>query len=217
MRIIVAGAGKLGRRVAEIIKEKNTVIVIERDEARARYIEDLLHVTVVRGDANDPSVLLEAGADRSDVLVAATSDDEDNLVVCMLAKYEFKIKKVVGAVRNPKNQWLYNRSWGVDVSIDSAQLVANLIEEEATLCDIVTLMKLRQGEIIVTEYRVPSTSKVLGKVVTEIKLPERTIVGAVIRGTEIFANKPDVTIEADDELLLVTNPDVVDSLPSFFA
>jgi trk system potassium uptake protein TrkA len=213
MRVIVAGAGKLGRRVAEVIKEKNTVVVIERDEARACYINNLLDVQVVTGDANDPSILLEAGADRADVLVAATSDDEDNLVICMLAKYEFKVRKVIGAVRNPKNQWLYNRSWGVDVALDSAQLVAKIIEEEATLRDLVTLLKLREGQISVSEATVSPGSQVAGKAIRDISLPEHCIIAAVLRGNEIVVPSGDLQILSGDEILFIAHPDAEDLLP----
>ncbi len=214
MRVIVAGAGKLGRRIADIIKEKHTVVVIEQDEARAKYIEDLLGVRVVNGDANAPDVLLDAGADRADVVVAATGDDEDNLVICMLSKFEFKVRKVIGAVRNPKNQWLYNRSWGVDVAIDSAQIVAQLIEEEASLRDIVTLLKLREGEVTVTELTVPPTSKIAGKLIRDVELPEHCIVAAILRGTDILVPSADLRIEPGDEVLFIAHTDAANQLPA---
>jgi trk system potassium uptake protein TrkA len=213
MRVIVAGAGKLGRRVAEIIKEKHAVVVIEKDEARAKYIQELLGVRVMNGDANDPAVLSEAGADNADVMVASTSDDEDNLVICLLSKFEFKVKKVIGAIRNPKNAWLYNRSWGVDVALDSAQIVAQIIEEEATLADLVTLLKLREGEISVTELTVPTGSKMAGKAIREIPLPECCIVAAILRGTDILVPSNDVTIQAGDELLFIAHPEAEGKLP----
>ncbi len=213
MRVIVAGAGKLGRRIADIIKEKHTVIVIEQDEARSKYIEDLLGVRVVTGDANDPNRLTDAGVDQADVMVACTGDDEDNLVICMLSKFEFKVPKVIGAVRNPKNQWLYNRSWGVDVAIDSAQIVAQLIEEEASLRDIVTLLKLREGEVTVTELTVSATSNIAGKLANSIELPEHCIIAAILRGTDILVPSANVTIETGDELLFIAHTDAAERLP----
>jgi len=217
MRIIVAGAGKLGRRIAEIIKEKHAVTVVERDEARARYIEDLLGVRVVVGDACDPAVLLDSGADRADVVVAATSDDEDNLVVCMLAKFEYKVKKVIGAVRNPKNQWLYNRSWGVDVALDSAGIVAKIIEEEATLRDIVTLLKLREGEVSVTELSVSPTSSIVGKALRDIPFPDRCVVAAVLRGSEILVPSADLQVQSGDEILFILHPEAEAKLQGLVA
>jgi trk system potassium uptake protein len=206
MKIIVAGAGKLGRRVAEIIKEKHDVVVIDRDEARCRYIAELLDVPVVYGDACSPAILLQAGADHADVLVAATSDDEDNLVLAMLAKTEFKIKSVIGAVRNPRNQWLYNRSWGVDVALDSAGMVAKIIEEEATLRDLVTLLKLRGGEVSVSEVTISEDSKFVGKAIKDLGLPERCVVAAILRGTSILVPSADQEIIAGDEILFIADP-----------
>ena len=141
-----------------------------------------------------PGVLLEAGAKGADVLVAATGEDEDNLVLAMLAKKEFQVKKVIAAVRNPKNTWLYNRSWGVDVALDSAQIVARIIEEEATLRDLVTLLKLREGEISVTEVTVTPASKIAGKPIREMALPDQCVIAAILRGTSILVPSADLEV-----------------------
>ena len=115
------------------------------------------------GDIDEPGVLLDAGVDRADVFVAATGDDEDNLVGCLLAKNEFKVKRVIGTVRNPRNRWLYNRSWGVDVAIDAAQIVTRIIEEEATLTDLVRLLDLREGEVTLSAITATEGGKLAGK------------------------------------------------------
>ena len=156
MRIVIAGAGTLGRRVADYTRAQHEVVVIEQSRARAQAIEEELGVKVLVGDADEPEVLLEAGVDRADVFVASTGHDEDNLVACLLAKNEYKVRKVIAAVRNPRNRWLFNRSWGVDVAIDSAEIVTKLIEEEATLADVVTLLDLREGEVTVSSMTVSS-------------------------------------------------------------
>ena len=117
-------------------------------------------------------MLLQAGADRADVFVAATGHDEDNLVGCLLAKNEFKVKKVIAAVRNPRNRWLYNRSWGVDVALDSAQIVARIIEEEATLTDLVRLLDLREGEVTVTSMTATEGGSLAGKTFAELRMPK---------------------------------------------
>ncbi|MCX6374158.1 MAG: NAD-binding protein, partial [Actinobacteria bacterium] len=121
MKVIVAGAGTLGRRVARYVGEKHDVTIVEKSGARCASVTDEFqgfgNVRVLRGDIDEPAILLEAGVDRADVFVAATGHDEDNLVGCLLAKHEFEVKRVIGAVRNPRNRWLYNRSWGVDVAL----------------------------------------------------------------------------------------------------
>ena len=192
--------------------ERNAVVVVERDEQRASHIDSLLNLRVVNGDACDPAVLLEAGADSAEVLVAATGHDEDNLVITVLAKAEFHIKKVIGAVRNPKNQWLYNRSWGVDVALDSAQMMAKIIEEEATLRDLVTLLKLREGQVAVTEITVPPTSRMAGKAIRDIGLPKQCLIAAVLRGAEILVPSGEVEIQSGDTILLIAHPDAEEKL-----
>ncbi len=161
---------------------------------------------MLQGDADEPSVLLEAGVDRADVFVAATGDDEDNLVACLLAKNEYKVKKVIAAVRNPRNRWLYNRSWGVDVALDSAQIVARLIEEEATLTDLVKLLDLREGEVTITSITATADGVLVGKTFEELHVPPGCHPAAVIRGSDVVMPGPDVRIAAGDMLLVIAGP-----------
>ena len=158
------------------------------------------------GDADEPAVLLEAGVDRADVFVAATGHDEDNLVASLLAKNEYKVKKVIAAVRNPRNRWLYNRSWGVDVAIDSAQIVARLIEEEATLTDVVTLLDLREGEVTVSSMTINEGHWAAGKTMQQLGLPEGCVVAALLHDTEIVMPKPETVVEPGDQLLIIAGP-----------
>jgi trk/ktr system potassium uptake protein len=206
MRVVVAGAGKLGRRVSQILDPMHTVVVIEQDEARADAIRQELGCTVINGDADEPYILLEAGIERADVLVAATGHDEDNLVACLLAKNEYKVKKVIAAVRNPRNRWLYNRSWGVDVAIDSAQIVASLIEEEAKLSDIVELLSLGEGEITVSAVTATGGGTLAGKSMGELHIPPGCNPAAILRDAEVIMPAPEVRVEVGDVLLFVTSP-----------
>ena len=144
--------------------------------------------------------------DRADVFVAATGHDEDNLVGCLLAKNEFKVKKVIGAVRNPRNRWLYNRSWGVDVALDSAQIVARLIEEEATLTDLVRLLDLREGEVTLTAITATADGSLAGKTFAELGIPEGCHPVALLRGNDVVMPGEGVRIEVDDALLVLAGP-----------
>jgi len=203
MRVLVVGTGKLGRRVVAYIHEHHEVVAVEKDEDRCRAIEDEFGITVVHGDGDEPSILLQAGAERADVLVATTGDDEDNLVAALLAKNEFKVKKVIAACRNPRNRWLFNRSWGVDVVVDSAQIVARLIEEEATLSDVVTLLKLREGEFSVTAVTVSEESGLAGLRIADLNVPRGCQAAAVLRGSEVIQPTSLSPLENGDELLLI--------------
>jgi trk system potassium uptake protein TrkA len=206
MRIVIAGAGTLGRRVASYTKDQHDVLVVEQSTPRARAIEEELGVAVVTGDADEPSVLLEAGVDRADVFVAATGHDEDNLVACLLAKNEYKVKKVIAAVRNPRNRWLYNRSWGVDVAIDSAEIVSSLIEEEATLTDIVELLSLREGEVTVSAMSISEDHWAAGKTFKQIGVVEGCVIAALLHRDEILVPEPDSVVEPGDQLLIISGP-----------
>jgi trk system potassium uptake protein TrkA len=206
MRIVIAGAGTLGRRVANYTREQHDVLVIEQSRERAHAVEDELGVKVLVGDADEPAVLIEAGVDRADVFVASTGHDEDNLVASLLAKNEYKVRKVIAAVRNPRNRWLYNRSWGVDVAIDSAEIVTKLIEEEATLADVVTLLDLHEGEVTVSSMMINKDHWAAGKTMAQLGLPEGCVVAALLHDAKIVMPKPDTVVEAGDQLLIVAGP-----------
>ena len=210
MKVIVAGAGTLGRRVTRYVSDKHDVTIIEQDPERCAAVAEEFkgwkEVSVILGDIDEPTVLLQAGVDRADVFVAATGDDEDNLVGCLLAKSEFKVKKVIAAVRNPRNRWLYNRSWGVDVALDSAQIVARIIEEEATLTDLVRLLDLREGDVTVTSMTATEGGSLAGKTFGELRMPKSCYPAAVLRGCEVIMPGPDVRIEAGDALLVIAGP-----------
>ncbi len=211
MKVIVAGAGTLGRRVARYVSEKHDVVVIEKDPQRydaiAKEFLGWKEVTVMQGDIDEPALLLEAGADRADVFVAATGDDEDNLVGCLLAKNEFKVKRVIGAVRNPRNRWLYNRSWGVDVALDAAQIVARIIEEEATLTDLVRLLDLREGDVTLTAITATAEGSLAGKTFAELGVPEGCYPVALLRGNDVVMPGEGVRIQVDDALLVLAGPE----------
>ena len=210
MKVIVAGAGTLGRRVAHYVGEKHDVTIVEQSRERCETVSEEFRgnesVRVLRGDIDEPAILLEAGIDRADVFVAATGDDEDNLVGCLLAKNEYKVKKVIGAVRNPLNRWLYNRSWGVDVALDSAQIVARLIEEEATLTDLVRLLDLREGEVTLTAITATADGRLAGKTFAELGIPEGCYPVALLRGNDVVMPGEGVRIEVDDALLVLAGP-----------
>jgi trk/ktr system potassium uptake protein len=207
MRVVIAGAGTLGRRVAFYVRrEGHDVIIVEKDPGRAQGVKEELGVEIVVGDADEPAVLEQAGLGHTDVVVAATGHDEDNLVVSLLAKNEFKVKKVIAVVRNPRNRWLYNRSWGVDAAIDSAQIVARLIEEEATITDVIKLLSLREGEITLTTVTATADGTMAGKTVQELHVPTACLPAAILRGTEVLRPTPDLRIQVGDELLVIAGP-----------
>jgi trk system potassium uptake protein TrkA len=217
MKLVMVGAGKLGHMVAKVAQVRNSVTIVEKSPERAAEVKAALEsCQIVVGDACDPAVLESAGTPHCDAVIVLTGHDEDNLVVCALAKYEYHVKKVITRINNPSNEWLYNRAWGVDVALNSAQVIASLIEEEASLRDIVTLLKLREGEVAIVELTVPDGGDIAGKPLMELGLPRECLVAAVLRGNKIIVPRGDVTLEAGDHLLVITYPSVEESLRARF-
>lgn len=212
MRLVIVGAGKLGYMVAHAAQVRNTVTVIEKLPERAAEVAQQLQAPVMVGDACDPAVLEEAGTPQAEAVIALTGHDEDNLVICALAKHEFHVKKVITRVNDPENEWLFNRSWGVDVALNSVQVVTSLIEEHASLRDIVTLLKLREGEVLVVELTVPPKGDIVGKRLMDLGLPEECLVAAVLRGSKIIVPGGSVVLEAGDNLLVIAHPAAETSL-----
>jgi len=206
MKLIIVGAGKLGCMVAKVAQGRNNVTIVEKSPERVAEIGKELEARIILGDACDPAVLEEAGTPQAEAVIALTGHDEDNLVVCALAKYEFHVKKVITRVNNPENEWLYNRAWGVDVALNAAQIITALIEEEASLRDLVTLLKLRQGEVSILELTVPTKSDIVGKRLMDLGLPEECLVAAVLRGAKIIVPRGGVVLGAGDNLLVITQP-----------
>ena len=206
MRILIVGGGKAGSFLADVLSEKFRVTVIEIDPDRCRELNDkLANTRVVCEDGCEPWVLEEAGVANSDVVLAVTGDDEDNLVISYLCKYEYDVPKVIARVNNPKNSWLFTPSWGVDVSVSSPDIIAKIVEEETSLGEVVTLLKLRKGDIALVEITVPDDSPSLGISLAELKLPPETIIVTIGREEALLLPSAETSLMPNDRILAVTN------------
>lgn len=208
MRIAIAGAGAVGRSIAsELVEVGHQVMLIER--APSQFEPDFVEgADWVLGDACEVSTLEESGLQLCDVVIAATGDDKVNLVVSLLAKTEFAVRRVVARVNNPANEWLFNDSWGVDVSVSTPRMLAAMVEEAVSVGDLVRLMTFRQGQANLVEITLPSDTPLAGRPVRDIPLPKDTALVTVLRGRRVLVPQPDDPLEADDELLFVTQADV---------
>lgn len=205
MRVIIVGGGRTGSYLAQLLKEDgHEVALLEKSAQVFNRLVAKIEVRHFQADGCDPAKLEEAGARGADLLVAVTGDDEDNLVISWLAKTVFQIKRVIARVNNPRNQWLFTPEWGVDIPISGVQVISKLIEEEATLGDVVTLLKLREGEVAIVELKLPATSPVVGRALSEIALPENTVLVAVLRDKQILIPTAKTVFQSGDELLAVT-------------
>jgi len=162
----------------------------------------------VQADACELASLEEAGLQHCDVVVAATGDDKVNLVVSLLAKTEFAVGRVVGRVKDPHNEWLYDESWGVDVAVSSPRVIAALVEEAVTVGELVRLMTFRQGQANLVELTLAPDSPHQGRAVRELTLPRDAALVTILRGGRVIVPTPDEPLESSDELLFVAVPDV---------
>lgn len=206
MRVAIAGAGKVGRAIArELIQNGHQILLIDRDAALARpgVVED---AEVLMADACEVSALEEARLFECDVVVAATGDDKVNLVVSLLAKTEFGVPRVVARVNHPKNEWMFDSTWGVDVAVSTPRMLSALVEEAVSVGDLVRLFSFRQGEADLLEITLASDSPVAGQRVGAQSWPEDTALVAIVRGDRVIAPTADDPLEIGDELIFVASP-----------
>ncbi|MGH3660327.1 MAG: potassium channel family protein [Micromonosporaceae bacterium] len=208
MRVAIAGAGNVGRSIAqELIENGHHVLLIERNPVMLRP-ERVADAEWLLADACELSSLQEAELEGCDVVVAATGDDKVNVVVSLLAKTEFAVPRVVARVNRAENEWLFTEQWGVDVSVSKPRLMAALVEEAVTVGDLVRLLSFRQGQANLVEITLPETAPHIGRPVREVPLPRDTALVAIVRGNRVLVPGPDDPLDAGDELIFVCTAEV---------
>jgi len=214
MYVIIVGGGKVGTYLTSLLlAEGYRVKVLEaRREELPRLQRDLPAEVVVLGNGTDPSVLEGSGIRQANVVAAVTGDDETNLVVTSLARFEFNVPRVIARVNNPKNAWLFTPAMGVDVALNQADLMARLIAEEMSLGDMMTLLKLRKGQFSLVEEKVHPTAVAVGKALRDLNLPDECIVVALIRKGQLIMPHGDTVLQPADEVLAVVHASQVTQL-----
>ena len=212
MRVAIAGAGNVGRSIAtELLGNGHQVLLIER-EPRAMKVDSVPTAEWLLADACELDTLVTARLQTCDVMVAATGDDKVNLVVSLLAKTEFGVDRVVAKVNHPKNEWLFNESWGVDVSVSSPRLIAAVVEEAVSVGDLVRLLTFQKGKANLVELTLADDAPLVGKLVGSVPWPPDTALVAVLREGRVIVPTPDAALEGGDELLLVATSEVESEL-----
>ncbi len=206
MNVLVVGGGKVGRNLTSFLVEqdRHAVTLIERSEEMAHKLAAALpQALIVEGDGCDPAVLREAGVERMDAVAAVTGDDEDNLVIALLFKREFQVRRVAARVNNPKNTWLFNARMGVDVPVDDARVIARNLEADINVGAIVRLLRLREGHVALVELTVAPDSSAIGKSVQTLDLPAGCVLVALLRDEAVIIPAGDTSIAAGDQVLAV--------------
>lgn len=218
MNILIAGAGNVGRYLAGIlVGADHTVTLVERDASQVERARQESGARVMHGDASEPSVLERTGIRGMDIVVAVTGDDEDNLVVCNLSKFEFEVPRVVGRVKNALNTWLYEPDVGVDIAISAPTTIAQLIEEGAVFGDVVEVFKLNQARAAIVEVSISARSGVTGRRIADVTWPQECIPLAIVTESELVAASPQSVLKADDRLLCLTKSAQLAELHSLVA
>jgi trk system potassium uptake protein TrkA len=207
MNVAIAGAGNVGTSIASDLKEAgHDVLVIEQDPDLVAKLRPTLDVRWCEGDACEVITLQNAGLADADVVVAATGDDEDNLVVSLLSKMEFAVPRVVARVNHPKNRWLFNETWGVDVSVSTPHLLTALVEEAVSVGALVRILQFAEGEARLVEVTLADESPAKGRPLSELDVPRDATIVAVIRQRRVVVPRGDTVLYPHDEVIaLVTD------------
>ncbi len=217
MRVAIAGAGSVGRSVAsELLENGHQVLLLDR-EPEAIKKSSVPDAQWLLADACEITSLEEAGLQECQVVIAATGDDKVNLVVSLLAKTEYGVPRTVARVNNPKNEWMFDEAWGVDVAVSMPRLMTALVEEAVSVGDLVRLFTFQQSNTDMLELTLPPDSPVVGGRVGDVDWPVDTALVAIIREQRPFAPSADDPLEAGDELLFVATSDMAHALEELLA
>jgi trk system potassium uptake protein TrkA len=203
MRVVVTGGGAVGHHLsADLAARGHEVTLIDQSKGIVEKLrEEVPDVRVLLGDACEPWVLDEANLSEADVVVAATGDDEDNLVTSLLAKQEFAVPRVLARVNHPNNEWLFNEQWGVDQAVSPPHLLTAIVEEAVTTGDLIRLLRLEGGRASIVEMKLAPESPSAGKALYELRLPGDTTIVAILREGHVVIPQPETTLAAGDEIV----------------
>jgi trk system potassium uptake protein TrkA len=213
MRVAIAGAGNVGLFIAnDLLRTGHEVQLIEQNPEVVRRATADEGVEWVIADACEVQSLRTAQLERCDVVVAATGDDEDNLVISLLAKQEFGVPRVVARVNHPKNEWLFNENWGVDLSVSTPHLITALVEEAVSVGHLVRLLQFEGGQVRLVEVTLAGDSPAVDKAIKDLAVPRDATIVAVIRRDHVVMPRGDTIFEAGDEVLAMVTGDSEDDV-----
>src|SRR5580693_5966734 len=217
MKVAIAGAGNVGTAIGKDLRANgHDVLIIEKDPDLVEKLRNSLDVTWVVADACEVSSLVAAGMADVDVAVAATGDDEDNLVISLLSKQEFAVPRVVARVNHPDNQWLFNESWGVDVSVSTPQLLTALVEEAVSVGSLVRLLQFEGGSANLVEVTLAENSPANDTAIADLAFPRDAVVVAVVRGDRLIFPRGETILQSGDEVLVLVIAEAEDAVHSLF-
>jgi trk system potassium uptake protein TrkA len=209
MLVIIAGGGRTGSHLAtRLLSQGHEVRLVEaRADTLVNLHRELPTEALFEGDPTDPATLVAAGIQTAHVVAAVTASDPDNLIITSLARFQYHVRRIIGRVNNPRNAWLFTPAFGVDVCLNQADIMAKLIEEEMSLGDMMTLLKLRRGNYSIVEEKIDPQAPAVGMAIKDLPLPEHCIISGILRHGEMVLPRGPTVMEAGDEVLaLVDEP-----------
>jgi trk system potassium uptake protein TrkA len=213
MRVAIAGAGNVGLHVANALRRSgHEVLIIEQRQAVVDRSAVEAGIEWYVGDSCEVSSLREAKLEECEVMVAATGDDEDNLVTSLLAKQEFGIPRVIARVNHPKNEWMFTENWGVDQFVSTPQLITSLVEEAVNVGKLVEILRFEGGLARLVEVTLAANSPVVGKAIRDIEIPRDATIVALLREDHLIVPRGDTVFETGDEVLALVTPDSEDTV-----
>ena len=215
MRVVIAGAGAVGSFLAEdLAASGHEVLVIEKSPGAVERIPSGATIRFIAADACEVDVLQGAELEKADVVVAATGDDEDNLVISLIAKQEFAVPRVIARVNHPKNHWLFNETWGVDIAVSTPHLLSALVEEAVSVGSLVRLLHFEGGNARLVEVTLAEGSPAVGLAIAEVGLPRGATVVAIVREGSVVVPRGDTMLGVGDEVLLLVSGESEDEVRS---
>jgi trk system potassium uptake protein len=218
MNVLIAGGGRTGATVANTLAAAgHDVRLLEhRAEVLAHLHREMPTEIIYEGNASDPRTLELAGIGHTDVLVAAMPEDAANLSVCFIARERFKVPRTIATINNPRDAWLFTDTFHVDVAVNQADILASLIEQEMSVGDMMTLLKLRQGSYSLVSEKLAEDAQAVGKAIQELPLPRSSTICAILRQGEVVIPRGSVMFQAGDEVLALTDEASLPTLAALF-
>jgi len=217
MYVIIVGGGNVGYYLSKtLLKSQHEVLVLEKNRTVHRTIAEELGEVAMQGDGCEVRIMQEAGAERADAVVAVTGEDEDNLVICQMAKMKFDVPRTIARVNDPRNETLFHR-FGVDATVSSTKIIYNLIEQEIETNEVIPLAALRRGNIEIVEVEIGAKSPVLGREIQQLALPADALIISLIRQDHAVIPSADSQFELGDSVIALVNADKEHELREVFA
>jgi trk system potassium uptake protein TrkA len=218
MFVLIAGGGRTGAQLATyLVAQDHEVHLIEhRPDVLAHIHRDLPTEVIVEGNATDPRVLEAAGITRAQVLAASMAGDAENLSLCYVARERYRVPRTIACINNPKNAWLFDQKFRVDVALNQADILAKLIEQEMSLGDMMTLLKLRRGRFSLVSEKIPAGARAVGVMIKDLPLPRNSVIAAVIRDGDIVIPRGPLPLAEGDEVLAIVDAEGALELEALF-